>query len=96
MLIPFKETPETREGFHCKGYRWSFQIEKDFIGFVHQYNWDGEWSDDHSVVYAIWYHGDWAWGFSHFYYDGPHCGLSVGPIRFQWYNGNCKHCLVGF
>ena len=92
MLIPFKETPETREGFPCRAFRWSFQIEKDFIGFVHQYNIGDEWSDSHTLVYGVWYHGKWDWGFDHFYYDGPHCGLKVGPIRFQWHNENCKSC----
>jgi len=92
MLIPLKETLETREGFHCKGYRWSFQIEKNFIGFVHQYKPDDKWLDDDSLVYGVWYHGEWRLASIHFYYDGPHCGLAIGPFRLQWYNSNCKSC----
>lgn len=92
MLVPFKETPETREGYPCKAFRWSLQIVKDFIGFVHQYNIGDEWNDSHTLVYGVWYHGKWDWGFLHFYYDGPHCGFAVGPFRLQWHNADCKSC----
>jgi hypothetical protein len=32
------------------------------------------------------------WGEKHFWYDGPHCLFSIGPIRFQWYKDSCKKC----
>jgi hypothetical protein len=91
MLIPFRET-QGRGGTAPKAFRWSFQIGKYFIGFIYQYNIDDKWCDAHSLTYGFWYHGKWCWGFSHLYYDGPHCTLSIGPFRIQWYNENCKKC----
>ncbi len=96
MIIPFKETPETRKGFPCTAFRWTFQVQKDFIGFIHQAQSDGEWDDSHTLVNGLWYHGEWDWGFHHFWYDGPHCGFSFGPLRIQWYNESCKQCNAGW
>jgi hypothetical protein len=96
MIIPFKEIPETRKGFPCTAFRWTFQVQKDFIGFIHQAQSDGEWDDSHILVNGLWYHGKWDWGFHHFWYDGPHCGFSLGPLRFQWYNESCKQCNAGW
>ena len=96
MIIPFKEIPEIRKGFPCRAFRWTFQIEKDFIGFIHQAQLEGEWHDSHTLVNGLWYHGKWDWGFTHFWYDGPHCGFSLGPLRIQWYNENCKECNSGW
>lgn len=36
--------------------------------------------------------GHWAWGGGHFWYDGPHCFFSVGPVHFAWRNWSCKRC----
>lgn len=93
MLIPFKQIPETREGFPCLAFRWTFQLTKDFVGFVHQaQNANGEWHDSHTVVYGLSYHGKWMWGADHIYYDGPHCFFAAGPFRIQWHNDGCKKC----
>lgn len=96
MIIPFKEIPETRKGYPCTAFRWTFQVQKDFIGFIHQAQSDGEWDDSHTLVNGLWYHGKWDWGFHHFWYDGPHCGFSLGPLRIQWYNEGCKECNIGW
>ena len=93
MLIPFKEIPETRKGFPCIAFRWTFQISKSFIGFMHQaQSEDGEWLDSHVMINGVWYHGTWMWGIDHTWYDGPHCTLMIGPLRIQWYNETCKEC----
>jgi hypothetical protein len=96
MIIPFKEEPETRQGFPCTAFRWTFQVQKDFIGFIHQAQSDGEWHDSHTLVNGLWYHGKWDWGFHHFWYDGPHCQFCLGPFRFQWHNESCKECNSGW
>ena len=92
MLIPFKEIPETREGFPCTAFRWTFQIEKNFIGFVHQAKIKENWHDSHIRVFSISIMKNWLWGEHHFWYDGPHCLFSIGPIQFQWWNDECKKC----
>ena len=92
MIIPFKEEPETRLGFPCTAFRWSFQLDSDFIGIVHQHQINGDWNDSHTRVWAVYLMKDFLWGEEHFWYDGPHCLFSVGPIRFQWYNPSCKSC----
>lgn len=92
MLIPFKEIAETRKGFPCTAFRWTFRIAKNFIGFMHQHHIDGEWYDSHTRVNGIWWHGKWDWGMHHFWYDGPHCEFSIGPLRIQWHNDTCKEC----
>lgn len=92
MIIPFKEEPETRKGWPCTAFRWTFQIEKDFIGFIHQHHLSGEWYDSHTRVFQLWYHGKWRLGQDHFWYDGPHCQFAFGPFRIQWYNDHCKEC----
>lgn len=96
MIIPFKEIPETRRGYPCTAFRWTFQIQKDFIGFIHQAQLEDEWHDSHTLVNGLWYHGKWDWGFDHFWYDGPHCGFSFGPLRIQWHNEGCKECNIGW
>jgi hypothetical protein len=92
MIIAFKEEPETRLGFPCTAFRWSFQLDSDFIGIVHQHQINGDWNDSHTRVWAVYLMKDFLWGEEHFWYDGPHCLFSVGPIRFQWYNPSCKSC----
>jgi hypothetical protein len=32
-------------------------------------------------------------GQSHAYYDGPHCGFSLGFIHFNWSLGWCEKCM---
>lgn len=93
MLIPFKQIPETRKGFPCLAFRWTFQLTRYFVGFVHQAQMeDGEWRDSHTLVYGLLYNKKWRWGFNHFYYDGPHCFFSIGPFELQWSNEGCKKC----
>jgi hypothetical protein len=92
MIIPFKEEPEVRPNFPCTAFRWSFQLDLDFIGIVHQYQIENKWYDSHVMVYSVALLKDWKWGFDHFWYDGPHCFFSLGPIHFQWWNDSCKKC----
>jgi hypothetical protein len=92
MIIPFKEIPETRKGYPCTAFRWTFQVEKEFIGFIHQAQSDGEWHDSHTRVFGFQKMGTWRWGIDHFWYDGPHCVFSFGPLQFQWWNDKCKKC----
>lgn len=97
--IPFTHEPETRPNYPCRAFRWTFRIERWFIGFIHQHQWDGpgkyagEWADSHTRVYGFSF--NWPgrqFGSSHWYYDGPHCSFFVGPFQVQWHNDNCKKC----
>jgi hypothetical protein len=35
----------------------------------------------------------WLWGQHHDYYDGPHCGFSLGFIHFSWSGDWCDKCM---
>lgn len=34
----------------------------------------------------------WHLGPSHAYYDGPHCGYSLGYLHLNWRGADCKRC----
>lgn len=93
--VPFTTEPETRSGFPCSAFRWTFQVEPDFIGVVHQHCSDGRWLDSHTAIYCAWWRGsNWTlFGFRHLYFDGPHCTLQAGPVVFQWHNPTCRKCM---
>ena len=84
--------------------RWTLQSSLDRdgfdFGFVRQHrHQNGEWESSHTRVYLISLDRYFSWGISHFYYDGPHCSLSIGPFRFMW-GGNpktgwCQKCMPG-
>lgn len=40
-----------------------------------------------------WIGRPWVWGESHDYYDGPHCGWSLGFLHFDWSLGWCLKCM---
>jgi hypothetical protein len=103
ILWRFKETPETREDFPCSAFRWV--IETSYgpscmsIGVVHQYQYKdtGEWHSSHTTVYEVGLARKFKFGREHWYYDGPHCSLSLGWLRFWWggdpRTGWCKKCM---
>lgn len=35
----------------------------------------------------------WLWGQSHDYYDGPHCGFSLGFLHINWSWNWCTKCM---
>jgi len=37
---------------------------------------------------------DWGWGSYHIYYDGSHCGFSLGFLHFNWTNAGCRKCEI--
>lgn len=96
MIIPFKEVPETRTGFYytCSAFRWTFQVDiaGGFIGFVHQHCIKDKWYNSHTRIFGFQKMVKWSWGIDHFWYDGPHCVFSFGPLQFQWWNDKCKKC----
>lgn len=93
--IPFTHEPETRPGFPCRAFRWTFRVERWFIGFVAQHQWadSGGWEDSHTRVVGLHFHWRyWQLGPEHAYYDGPHCSFFVGPFSAQWFSHNCDRC----
>lgn len=92
ISVPFTTEPERRAGFPCTAFRWSFQLDRGFIGFVHQHHIDGKWRDSHVSIWGVAWNGEWAWGEVHFYYDGPHCMFRAGPLTVQWVNLDCPKC----
>lgn len=102
ILFKFKEHPETRPKFPCTAFRWTIQTNwfkgGGFqIGFVHQSQSNGEWCDSHTSVYALSLHRPASFGIEHYYYDGPHCSLSLGWLHVLWgggiRSGWCKKCM---
>lgn len=92
MDIPFREEPETRKGFPCRAFRWTFRVERGFLGFVHQHELEGVWYDSHNAINGVWTRDDYLWGSSHIYWDGPHCAFNLGLITIQWHNPGCRRC----
>jgi hypothetical protein len=95
VIVPFREEPETRLGYPCRAFRWTFQVTRDFVGFLHQHELGGAWYDSHTRVNGVWFYSDRPWQvrFSHLWYDGPHCALRLGPLTIQWNNPGCRRCL---
>lgn len=79
------------------GWRWVFEIERwsqgISIGFNSQYCWDGEWRQCKQGYYNISLTKHWKFGESHDYFDGPHCGFSIGFFHFNWSGKWCKKCM---
>lgn len=109
ILFTFKNQLEDRkhdtgEPFLCDAFRWTFQVSRDAVGFVHQHRSrdSGAWSDSHTNVFEVARHrhffkpSKWRVAIEHVYYDGCHCMLILGPILFQWggkpFTGRCKKC----
>ncbi len=94
ILFTCKNEPETREGYPCKAFRWSFQIEPTSIGFIHQHqHQNGEWDDSHTAVYIAYLDRPFKLGSDHIYYDGPHCIYQLGFLRLMRGNWKCKECI---
>jgi len=94
ILFTFKEEPETRGTSYSSAFRWSFQIEWNHIGFVHQCQdrKTQEWHDSGCTRYDMWLTKRFRIGSYHTYYDGPNCMFQLGWIQFCWSNDNCKKC----
>jgi hypothetical protein len=102
LLWKSREVPETREGFPCSGFRWVFEIDIGkrgvSAGFVHQHKFNGDtkWYSSHTMQYVVSVTNYWTLGSEHFWYDGPHCVHSLGPIHVchggGLFTGRCKKC----
>jgi len=105
ILLAFAERREVRGSeYPCAAFRWTLQAGLDRIGaccgFVHQHQLRsaGDWHSSHTLRYeACLRWRTWRWGFAHWYYDGPHCSLSLGPFLLCWggsfLTGECKRCM---
>ena len=100
ILVRFREHPETRTGFPCTAFRWTFQVSASaglWVSLVHQHHLSGSWRDSHTrrvdlglvprFVMPQQEHG---------YYDGPHCSYAAGPFALQTggnpFTGDCDKC----
>ncbi len=94
FTVPFTTEPETRPVYPCTAFRWTFQVQGDLIGFVHQHHLGGRWLDSHTRVNAVWFDPGQPWwpSIDHAWYDGPHCTFRIGPFVFQWHNPGCRKC----
>jgi hypothetical protein len=73
------------------GYAWALVVGWFYISL----NFDSAWKDGstrwvHYYSIAITKH--WYLGESHNYYDGPHCGFSLGFLHFNWSGDWCNKC----
>ncbi len=104
ILWKSKEKPETRgDELPCTAFRWVLEARRwktgVGIGFVHQHKLrsTGEWRSSHTLTYEMNIMTPFYFGISHDYYDGPHCGLSLGYLRFNWCGDPrthwCKKCM---
>lgn len=97
ILWKFKEEPETRgDNYPCSAFRWTFQIRKWGLGFIHQHKFKktGEWKSSHTRLYMVNISKYLRLGSEHWWYDGPHCFFSIGFIHFNWggWRGSCDKC----
>lgn len=80
------------------GYRWTLQTARGrlwaTIGFVHQYRSlpARAWHDG-GGYYELEVHLRPRFGSYHDYYDGPHCGLSLGFFSLHWSGAWCDKCM---
>lgn len=88
---------EAPDNPYYSAWRWAFKIDTWSVGFnsEHRSRQTGEWN-----LSGLYYEANvtryFLWGFHHDYYDGPHCGLSIGWLHFNW-SGNpwtywCEKC----
>lgn len=95
-LFTGKEEPEIRSGFPCTAFRSALIIDGWYLGWVRQYHIPGEgWLTNHTGAYGVGLSSKWSFGVYHIYYDGPHCGFRLGPLRFEWgtKDGWCEKCM---
>ena len=94
IILKFGYSKETRPNFPCVAFRWTFQIRKWSMGFVHQHqDTDGKWYDSHVDAYELNVCKTWKIGSDHIYYDGPHCFYHFGFFTLQLGgNWKCKKC----
>ena len=100
ILFKFNEEKEDRgESMPCLAFRWTFQVGKWWMGFVHQHQHksDLKWNDNHSALYEISLVKSFRFHTQHIYYDGPHCMLQLGWLRFDYggnpFTGWCYRCM---
>ncbi len=76
--------------------RWVLELTNYGIDLHQQVKFDSdlhgrEWIYG-SASYNIFLHKDFNFEMYHTYYDGFHCGLSLGWITFGWQSDYCKKC----
>lgn len=101
ILWTSKETTEgNEESWRPRAHRWALQVGLFFAGLVLQYQPRGsnKWHDIDSDQWLLsfdWQPRFWMFGVHHVYWDGPHCFVALGPLRFQWRprDGWCEKCM---
>lgn len=77
--------------FHNSKHHLGFEIGKYYQYFSTENN---KWNDTHTNnVYLCINLKRWYWGSEHYYYDGPHCSFSIGPVHFCWGPDWCAKCM---
>ena len=87
VLWKFKEIPEDRGDYMPNAaFRWTFQIGWAWAGFVWQCRSrkTEKWRNSTAGYYVVRLWRRLWFGVRHDYYDGPHCMLSLGWLRFEW------------
>ena len=99
ILLKFRERPGNNPPYVTR-YRWILEATVNRVhwaGLGLELNMQvrGEKDTDWRLGYdyrSVYLSTDWQWGSYHIYYDGPHCGFSLGFLHFNWTNSDCKKC----
>jgi hypothetical protein len=102
ILFKFREQILARVPQVTK-YRWILEavVNRDryWTGFGFELNMQvrGDADTDWHLGYdyrSVYVSTDWSLGPYHIYYDGPHCGFSLGFLHFNWTNAGCRKCEI--
>lgn len=91
---PTTETEIRHEDLGRRSWRRVLEVTPGFISFHKEARAEKkctEWWGWSEYIVLSW-DTKWMWGSYHFYYDGPHCSLSLGWMTLAWQNWKCKRC----
>jgi hypothetical protein len=94
ILYKTKDIPDTRDCAFYEAHRYVLDVYKFGISWTCQgkLKSKNEYRSLHADDTGVEINSNFSFGFSHVYYDGPHCSLSLGWVHFRWNNFKCKKC----
>jgi hypothetical protein len=97
ILWTGKATTEPKVEYeHCGIRSWRWRFTAEFGGFwleqqVRFSGEDGEWRQ--ARAHGFFVDHRFRLGSDHVYWDGPHCGFSLGFLHFNWQPDWCLKCM---
>ena len=101
-MITLWTSKETQPNTYGGSGRWTLRVCDNgmSLGFYREYRnleENLDWQTSHSAVYEIALHKKFEISRDHCYYDGPHCFMTIGWVKFTWcgnpFTGWCEKCM---